>query len=187
MSGTLLVFYESAHHSLTEMSYARGRWSSPQSLGGVLTSGPAAIAFGPPTNTSYVFVRGTDDAIWYRASTGGGPWSAWASLGGKALGAPAASSGVPTHYNATGPVVWVRGVDGALWQLSYPGGPWQSLGGRLASDPAASPFGGAATLGLAVVAALGTDHAVWAYVETDAPAGHPGGTGWAAGPPSRLP
>ena len=91
-----LVFYESAHHSLTEMSYARGRWSSPQSLGGVLTSGPAAIAFGPPTNTSYVFVRGTDDAIWYRASTGGGPWSAWASLGGKALGTPAASSGVPT-------------------------------------------------------------------------------------------
>jgi len=173
-SGTLRVFYESADHSLTEMSYAQGRWSSPQSLGGALTSGPAAISVGLEPETTYVYARGTDGAIWYRASAGGGPWSPWTSLGGRATGAPTASSGVPTHYNL-GPTVWVRGTDGALWQNSGAG--WFSLGGRLASDPAASPVvaGNYPILGSAVIAALGTDHAVWAYFETDRPAG---GSGW---------
>ena len=174
LSGTLSVFYQSAAHSLTEMSYAQGRWSSPQSLGGALTSGPAAISVGPEPETTYVYARGTDDAIWYRASTGGGPWSRWASLGGRATGAPTTSSGVPTHYDL-GPTVWVRGTDGALWQNSGAG--WFSLGGRLISDPAASPVaaGNYPILGSAVIAALGTDHAVWAYFETDRPAG---GSGW---------
>ena len=174
LSGTLDVFYESADHSLTETSYAQGRWSSPQSLGGALTSGPAAISVGLEPETTYVYARGTDHAIWYRASAGGGPWSRWTSLGGRALGAPTASSGVPTHYNL-GPTVWVRGTDGALWQNSGAG--WFSLGGRLTSDPAASPVTAGSPVGggYAVIAALGTDHAVWAYFETDRPAG---GSGW---------
>jgi hypothetical protein len=174
LSGTLSVFYESADRSLTEMSYAQGRWSSPQSLGGALTSGPAAISVGLEPETTYVYARGTDHAIWYRASTGGGPWSPWASLGGRATGAPTASSGVPTHHNL-GPTVWVRGTDGALWQNSGAG--WFSLGGRLTSDPAASPVvaDNYPILGSAVIVALGTDHAVWAYFETDRPAG---GSGW---------
>lgn len=179
-SGTLSLFYEAANRSLTEISYANGRWSSPQSLGGVLTSGPAAISVGlQPSGeaggeTTYVYARGTDRAIWYRASAGGGPWSPWTSLGGRALGAPTVSGGVPTHYNL-GPTVWVRGTDGALWQNS--GNGWFSLGGRLMSDPAASPVeaGNYPILGSAVIAALGADHAVWAYFETDRPAG---GSGW---------
>ena len=175
-SGTLSVFYQAADHTLALTTYAKGVWSAPVSLGGRLTSGPAAVTLGPPNEVTYVYVRGTDNAIWYRQRSGGGPWSPWASLGGKALGAPTVSSGAPTHYNLA-PVVWVRGTDGALWQnSSMSSTSWYSLGGRLISDPAASPsVDGNYNFGLAVIAVLGTDHAVWAYKETDAPSG---GTGW---------
>jgi spore germination protein YaaH len=102
-------------------------WSS---LGGILTSGPAASSWGP-TRTD-VFARGTDNALWHR-SWDGSAWAAWESLGGNMTSKAAAVS-----WGANRIDVFVRGADSALWTRSWDGTKWtawQSLGGVLYSGP----------------------------------------------------
>jgi hypothetical protein len=41
-----------------------GAWRGWESLGGVLTSDPAAVSWGP--NRIDCFVRGTDNAMWHK-------------------------------------------------------------------------------------------------------------------------
>src|SRR5208282_1321796 len=58
-----------------------GGWSSWESLGGTLTSDPAAISWGP--NRIDVFTKGSDNALWHtywdiRLNNGG--WGSWESL-----------------------------------------------------------------------------------------------------------
>jgi len=80
-------------------------------------------------------------AIW---AYGALPWmnASWASLGGKLTSAPAAA----------GLTVYARGLDNQLWRTSFSGGlpvpggiryghwgPWEPLGGILASAPGAGP------------------------------------------------
>ena len=81
------------------------------SLGGVLTSSPAATS--PSSGAIDVFVRGTDNALWERTTTnGGGSWGAWTSIGGQIASGtgPAACSWVQS------PRRLCQGTNGALYQ-----------------------------------------------------------------------
>jgi hypothetical protein len=130
-------------------------WSVSMSLGGVLTSDPAATS--NATGHIDVCVRGSDNALWEKTTTNGGSsWSAWTSLGGQ----------IPS---GTGPAVcaqgsrldvFVQGTDGALWHkwcigTSWSG--WQSLSGKLTSSPAAT----SPASGVIDVCVRGSDNALW--------------------------
>jgi hypothetical protein len=160
------AYYQQANHNLvTKQRTASSGWGALRNLGGALTSGPVAITLGTGTefNDTWVFARGTDQAVWFRRfAEGSGTWGPWSSLGGRAVGAP----GVTCEAGPTAsPVVFVRGTDNQLWERGLGGGGWVPLGGRLASPPASLP-----TVGTACplvrdlnVFALGTDHAVWEW------------------------
>ncbi len=151
---SLQIFYQQANHRLVTVSGL--------DLGGVLTSGPAAIERQGASEfeTEAVFARGTDNAVWLRLfSSGQGGWLPWATLGGKALGAPTVTC-VGQAQQEPPLIVYVRGSDGALWRRQLGRG-WAKVGGQLASDPGALPAVAGACPGREDVFALGTDFAVW--------------------------
>jgi len=164
---SIRVFYQQADPRLTTVyGPAASEWGGPQNLGGVLTSGASAITIKGPVEefaSTWVFVRGTDQAVWYRAfSDARGTWGPWTPLGGKVIGAP----GVICIATGRYPAVFVRGTDDALWRRDLSGDPseskWFSYGGRLASAPAAlQEAAGTCPPRGPIVFALGTDHAIW--------------------------
>ena len=158
------AFYQQVNHSLTTLGRtATTGWGTPQNLGGVLTSGPAAITIGSGIEfaDTWVFARGSDRAVWYRRfSDARGTWGPWTSLGGRAIGDPGVTcvGGLPNS-----PIVLVRGTNNALWQRSLRGGGWISRGGVLASSPAGLPTVATNCPPRLDVFALGTDHAIWEF------------------------
>jgi hypothetical protein len=130
-----------------------GAWSSWSSIGGTMSSGPAAVAYGPNIE---VFARGNDGATWGNALVNGA-WSGWSSLGGYATSAPAAIARRGTNYLD----VAIKGGDNAIWLNTYiPGSGWHgwgSLGGNLTSAPALDSHSD----GILDVFARGTDGAVY--------------------------
>ena len=102
-----------------------GAWSGWESLGGILTSSPAAAS--STSGKIDVFVRGTDAGLWQVEYSNNG-WLSWTSLGG-------------IIYPGTGPAVsswgsgrldvFVGGTDLALWHKYWQNGwsGWESLGG----------------------------------------------------------
>jgi hypothetical protein len=152
------VFYRQVNHRLTLRS-----GSTVTDLGGRLTSGPSAISKSPiEFFEESVFVRGADNAIWFRDfSDGLGEWLPWRRLGGRSLGAP----GTTCVGAATNPmIVYVRGTDRALWRKEVGGGGWTSLGGVLASDPAALPAVNGRCAAREDVFVLGSGQSVWERV-----------------------
>ncbi len=149
LSNRLNAFKRGADNALWHRSW-NGSWSSWESLGGVLTSEPAAVSWG--FNRIDVFVRGPGNALWHR--WWGGSWSAWVSLGGKLTSAPTAASWGPGRID-----VFVRGPDRAMWQRSWSGAwsSWTNLGGVLTSAPAAV----SRAYNRIDVLARGTDHGMW--------------------------
>jgi hypothetical protein len=144
-------------------------WGPWTSLGGIITSAPAASGIdvyargadnalwtrhgaGPWTSLggiittaaaatpSDLYVRGADNALWTR-HLNGSAWGPWTSLGGIITSAPAAN----------GIDVYARGADNALW-TRHGAGPWASLGGQITSAPAATGSD---------VYARGADNALW--------------------------
>jgi len=98
---------------------------------------PAAAASLTPTAGMDVFATGTDGAVWFKGWDGLG-WSAWTSLGGVAVGAPAVASWGPGRID-----VFVAGSDQELWHRSFDNGGWsgwQPLGGVLKSSPAVASW-----------------------------------------------
>jgi uncharacterized protein YkwD len=161
--GHIKVFYQQANHRLTLLDGTASGWGAPLDLGGVLTSGPAAITIGSQSAATWAFVRGTNNAVWYRMfSDARGTWGPWTSLGGGALGAPATSCVGNVLTSRVAPVVWVRGTDGALWRRPL-GGAWHRLGGALTSDPGALAALAGSCPASEDVFALGTDRAVWEF------------------------
>jgi hypothetical protein len=125
-------------------------WLGWESLGGVLTSGPAASSWS--SGRLDVFVRGTDSALWHKWFQNG--WSGWESLGGVLTSSPAAVSSGNGRID-----VFVRGTDCALWHKRFQNGwsSWSSLGGVLTSEPAVASWGS----GRLDVFVRGTDSALW--------------------------
>ena len=119
-------------------------WSGWTSLGGILTSGPAAASWGP--GRLDVFVRGTDNAVWHKWFSGG-KWSGWQSLGGRVIGEPGAASTGAGKLD-----LFARGTSNALLARNYNvtgagWSAWTSLGGTLTSSPSATvPAAGAMTV-----------------------------------------
>jgi hypothetical protein len=103
-------------------------------------SAPAAVTMwrdgDHPGGAAYhaVFVRGTDNAIWYR-------WldfsCAWESLGGCTYDSPAVVSPEDGEI-----YLFIRGTDNAIWYRRMENygwaAPWVSLGGTVSSAPAAA-------------------------------------------------
>ena len=125
-------------------------WSNWESLGGVITAGPAVSSWaGERLDT---FVKGADNALWHKWFAGG--WSGWESLGGIIDGSPAAVSWSSGRIDAFG-----RGMDNALWHKWFAGGwsGWESLGGTITAGPAVSSW----APGRLDVFAKGADNALW--------------------------
>jgi hypothetical protein len=122
------------------------------SLGGSATSGPASSSWGP--GRLDIFVRGTDNALWHRVSTGG-LWGLWESLGGVLASDPGAVSWGPNRLD-----VFVRGTDNGLYHRWWDGSRWngwEGLGGVLTSGPEVASWG-ASRLDVFV---RGTDNALY--------------------------
>ena len=107
-------------------------WGAWESLGGIITSPPAAVSWG--ANRVDVFALATDSSLAHRGWDGNG-WGGWESLGGVLTTPPAAVSWGPDWIDVFG-----RGTDNALWHRWWDGhawGGWESLGGIITSPPAA--------------------------------------------------
>lgn len=121
-----------------------------ESLGGIITSDPAAVSWGPQRLD--VFARGTDDALWHRWFDHG--WHDWESLGGILTSAPGVTAWGPGRLD-----VVVRGTDNACWHKWFENGwsDWESLGGQFTSGLDAASWG---TQRLDLVG-RGLDNACW--------------------------
>jgi hypothetical protein len=130
-------------------------WGPSQSLGGYLTSAPAATSRNPGGIT--VFARGSDGGIWYRDYSGSS-WGKWVSIGGQS---PAGRAPAVSSWGGGRLDVVAQGTDGALWHKSYDTATswsnWQSLGGSPTSSPAAT----SRNTGGITVFARGSDGALW--------------------------
>jgi hypothetical protein len=135
-------------------------WSRWASLGGEITSRPAAAYWiGPDSEILGVFARGADGAIWGRVeyhASGHLGWTSWSSYGGRLL----ASTGPAVAFTQGHIFLAAVGTDRAVWvRHNSPNGwtSWQSIGGRTTAVPGlATPAGGAV-----VAFARGTDNAAW--------------------------
>jgi len=125
-----------------------------------LVGAPAGVVGAPAvcsqtgTNSLDLFVRGTDNAIYWRHEAGT-VWGLWAYLGGYVTSDPSATSAVSGHI-----FVCARGGDGAFWSRdTMTGGSswfnWQTLHGKLleGTGPAAFSDGG-----VVYPAVIGTNH-----------------------------
>jgi hypothetical protein len=115
-----------------------GAWTGWVSLGGGLSSAPAA-GLRRGGGIIDVFVRGTDNGLYHRALVPGQGWNPWEGMGGNLTSAPAAIG-----YSSTGAMdVFVRDAAGGLaWRgLSATGAhnaAWETYGGAIAGAPTAS-------------------------------------------------
>lgn len=130
------VFARGVDGTLKHKIY-NGRWSSWQSLGGAISSGPAAVS--RSAGHIDVFARGMSGEVRQR-SYSNGVWGAWKSLGGSITGEPAVSSWGSNRLD-----VFVRGGGNAIyhkyWNGSSWNGSWGNLGGTLSSSPTAVSWG----------------------------------------------
>jgi hypothetical protein len=123
----LKIFSRGADNAIWQRSNlgrTHSSWVGWESLGGVLTSPPVAVAKDP--NQFFVFALGADNAVWHKAYTGQA-WSNWQSLGGIFTGPPAVVSWGPGRLDVFG-----VGLDNALWHNAWNGQAWSgwvSLGG----------------------------------------------------------
>ena len=132
-TGQLDMFKRGADNALWHRSW-NGSWGPWVSLGGVLTSEPAAASWS--SDRLDVFVRGTDNALWHKWWNGS--WSGWASLGGVLTSEPTVASWGTGRLD-----VFARGTDNALWHKWWAGSwsGWAHVGGTLTSAASAVSWG----------------------------------------------
>jgi thiol-disulfide isomerase/thioredoxin len=138
------VFVQGNNGALYQNTWT-GTWSGWTSLGGSITSSPAAVS--PTSGVIDAFARGTTGAL-YTKHYSGGAWGAWTNLGGKI---PAGTSPAVCSWGASREDVFVQGTNGALYQNTWTGtwSGWTSLGGSITSSPAAtSPATGTIDVGV---------------------------------------
>ncbi|RKT53698.1 hypothetical protein [Saccharothrix australiensis] len=142
--GVANVYARGGDGALWQLSWDGARWGAWQrhNDGAVLDATPAVGSFN--ANHEHVFIRTPNGQLHQKYWTLAGGWSAWGSLGRPSVG----FVGAPATVARGGGVanVYVRGGDGALWQLSWDGtrwGAWQrhNDGFALGSAVAVSSFG----------------------------------------------
>jgi len=104
-----------------------------QTLGGGVTSGPAAVSWGP--GRIDLFVAGSGSALYHQAFDG--QWLGWDLRGTPAPGVGVASDPVAVSWAASRLDAFVAGTDGNLWHLWWQGawGPWDNLLGGFTQTP----------------------------------------------------
>ena len=153
-------------------------WTSLESWHGSTPEvpAPAGIARGSQLD---LFRLGPDNTLCRKHSGDGITWGNWEKLGGMLASGPGAVSLRSDHMQ-----VFARGVDGALWYLTYDGGDWEReeneykwrrleapAGIELASRPAAIASGA----NQVTVYVRGSDDALWQNAYN---AGSGGWGGW---------
>lgn len=110
-------------------------WSGWESLGGIITSKPDAVSWGP--NRIDVVARGADSACWHRWWNGSA-WFGWESLGGVIQDGPAICSWASGRLD-----IFAVGTDHQMYHKWFQGGwsGWEALGGVFSSQPAAVSWG----------------------------------------------
>ena len=181
--GKVDLFRLGPDNTLRWRHYNGTQWESWQNLGGMLASGPAAVPLS--LDSTQVFARGADEALWTR--TYSGSWGAWkrVELDGMPEGVTIASSPSAVSPSVGQIDVYVRGSDNHLWKVHYNGSTWGTwTGGGVGEGPLASAvgatlFGGAPylfaqnqQLGLQVNAGTG-----WQDFPEGLPLGNPTNTG----------
>ena len=150
--GTLDLFGVGADQTLQHLHYDGQHWGASEILGGILTSAPTAVTWGPQRID--IVARGADGAVWSRYFSNG-IWYPWYSLGGQIIGSPTVTAGAVGRLD-----VYATGLDHALWSRYFTDagfGDWYSLGGVLISDPGAA----AVNPDNQLIAAVGTDGYLW--------------------------
>jgi hypothetical protein len=154
-TGMWALGYDSGTDDLwNELAFKFGSVPGWDSLGGALTSGPAASSWGG--NREDMFARGPDGQLWHRWRDGGA-WASWERIGGLLASgtSPAAVSWGPNRID-----VLVTGIDQGLWHAWWDGTGWKGwepLGGRLTASPAVAARGP----GTLDVLVRGTDSGLW--------------------------
>jgi hypothetical protein len=154
-TGMWALGYDSGTDDLwNELAFKFGSVPGWDSLGGALTSGPAATSWGG--NREDVFARGPDGQLWHRWRDGGG-WAPWERIGGLLASgtSPAAVSWGPNRID-----VLVTGIDQGLWHAWWDGSSWKGwepLGGRLTASPSVATRGS----GTLDVLVRGSDAGLW--------------------------
>ena len=172
-----VVFGEGTDHKLwyttctaggPTVSDCTGSWTS---LGGVLSSGPAA-AYNADSDNYSVYVRGSDGAVWGRDHAGAS-WGAWYRTGGALL----ARTGPAVAYRA-GNYVLVVGTDRQLYIQRVGVTGFVAAGGATNSSPAL-----VATASGLVGFARGTTDNLWYHqFQQSTPGWHPLGGVLTTGP-----
>jgi hypothetical protein len=80
-------------------------------VGGILTSPPRAVAWGP--NRLDLFVVGTDNAVWHKWWDGSS-WGGWESLGGSVFSEVSAVSWAANRLD-----LFAVGTDSAVWRKKF--------------------------------------------------------------------
>ncbi|NOJ92161.1 hypothetical protein HMI51_04275 [Corallococcus coralloides] len=139
--------------SATDIQGAKITYGIPwESLGGGLSSGPAAASWG--ANRLDVFGQGLDNQLYHRAWTGAG-WTSWTVIPGVVTPEPAAVSWGPNRID-----LFARGSDNSFLHKYWNGTAWSgwgSLGGTFTSAPAAVSRG----VNQLEVFGRGTDNSLW--------------------------
>jgi len=151
-------------------------WSAWSSLGGYLTSAPAAA--NNPNEQITAFVRGGDNALWSTHENRGlGVWNDWTPLGGAMNGPPFVSIVFNPARSTLEEDVLYRGLDNAAWfdlettapanTVAFPPTSWSnpvSIGGYIISNPTMVRN---STVSDLEVFAAGGDNALWVTVSNN--------------------
>ncbi|HSJ57839.1 MAG TPA: hypothetical protein VLC95_11700, partial [Anaerolineae bacterium] len=148
------VFARGTDNAVWHISREGSTWGAWESLRGFTTSSPAAVW--QSVDRLDLVARGHDDALWHRTYSGHA-WQPWHRVSGDLASAPAIMSEGPGSLD-----VFALDEAGRVLHLPYADnwGSWESLGGALASAPAAALFPG----GIAHLLGRGLDNSVWQVV-----------------------
>ncbi|MBW4718398.1 hypothetical protein [Saccharothrix obliqua] len=137
------VYARGGDGALWQLGWDGTRWSGWQrhNDGAVLDATPAVGSLNP--DHEHVFIRTTTGQLWQKWWTRTGGWSGWASLGAPSVGFTGAPATVARGNGFAN--VYVRGGDGAVWQLGWDGTRWANWyrhdGFTVASPIAAGSLG----------------------------------------------
>lgn len=121
-NGNIMVYLRGTDNQVYQIVYNGSAWLAWQSIGGpnagTCVGAPAVAARSGRTD---VFVRGTDDQLWWKNWTAAGGWTSWVALGGTLMDNPSAAT--DANGNIT---VYVRGTDNQAYQIVYSNGAWST-------------------------------------------------------------
>lgn len=165
---TVAVTAKTANAASTQAPVGGANVQVPALAGSAVGVGTPAIVYIPGGIGFFIFVKGSDGALWV-THWGGMSWSTPTSLGGQLTSDPTATlANAPS--GGLGLCVAVRGTDGALWMRETQDGgatwsSWQSLGGQLlaGTGPGAGRWLNASGSHAYAWYVTGTNHALYGW------------------------